>query len=32
MSIGETIDWLELIAKASDAEQMRNGVQFIPLR
>jgi hypothetical protein len=32
MSIGQAIEWLELIAKASVPEQMRNAVQFIPLR
>jgi predicted nuclease of predicted toxin-antitoxin system len=32
LSIGQAIEYLELIAKASTREQMCNGVQFIPLR
>jgi hypothetical protein len=32
MTIGETIEWLELIAKASEPEHMLNGIQFVPLR
>ena len=32
LSIGQAIEWLELVAKASEPEQMRNSVQFIPLR
>jgi len=32
LSIGQAIEHLELIAKASEPEQMRNGIQFIPLR
>lgn len=32
LSIGQAVDYLELIAKTSDPEHMRNGVQFIPLR
>ena len=32
LSIGQAIQDLELIAKASEPKQMRNGVQFIPLR
>jgi predicted nuclease of predicted toxin-antitoxin system len=32
LGIGQAIQYLELIAKASDPEQLRNSVQFIPLR
>ncbi len=32
LSVGQAIADLELIAKASEPEQMRNAVQFIPLR
>jgi Domain of unknown function (DUF5615) len=32
LSIGQAIQDLELIAKACEPKQMRNGVQFIPLR
>jgi predicted nuclease of predicted toxin-antitoxin system len=32
LSIRQAIENLELISKASEPEQMRNGVQFIPLR
>jgi hypothetical protein len=32
LAIGTAIDLLELIAKVSEPEQLRNNVQFIPLR
>jgi hypothetical protein len=32
LSIGQAIEWLELIAKTSEPGQMHNAVQFIPLR
>jgi predicted nuclease of predicted toxin-antitoxin system len=32
INIGEAIEWLELVVQASEPEQMRDGVQFIPLR
>ncbi len=32
LTTGETIEWLELIAKASTPQELFNSVQFIPLR
>lgn len=32
LTIGQAIEYLELIAKVSGPEQLRNSVQFIPLR
>lgn len=32
LSVGQAIEDLELIAKVCEPNQMRNGVQFIPLR
>ena len=32
LTVGQTIEYLELISQVASAEEMRNAVQFIPLR
>jgi predicted nuclease of predicted toxin-antitoxin system len=32
LTVGQTIDYLELISQVGTAEELRNAVQFIPLR